>query len=150
MPNPRLNNPYSQQPRHVPGTLPGMCACCGLPFKAKPRDQNAGRSYCDDCREHYKLTGESTDRRESRLVNDFVRVRDYYLKMRELLNRNELQLKDAKERVRSALRSRDHWQAKVEFIAGSHHPRPQGGCVCGATECRVLYAIEHVTAPERF
>ena len=149
MPAPRLNNPYSQQPRKVPGVPSGLCACCVLPFKAKPQDQNAGRSYCDDCREHYEIGGESPERRERRLADDFVRMRDFYLQMRTVLNRNEGQMKEARERVRSALGSRDHWRAKVEAIAAVHHPRPQGGCICGQRDCRVLYAIEHVTSHDR-
>jgi hypothetical protein len=146
MPGARLNNSYSQQPRKVSGVPPGLCAFCTLPFKAKPQDQNAGRSYCDDCREHYELGGESPERRERRLVDDFVRVRDYYLRMREILNRNELLLRESREKVAAALRSRDHWRAKVDAIAAIHHGRSQGGCVCGQQNCRVLQAVDHVTA----
>lgn len=150
MPAPRANNPFAQQPRRVPDVPPGMCACCGLPFRAKPQDQNAGRSYCDDCREHHQILGESPERRERRLVDDFARVRDFYLEMRRLLNRNELELKQLKMKVRSALGSRDHWRAKVEAIAAMHYHRPQGGCVCGQRDCRVLYALEHVTSADRY
>jgi hypothetical protein len=145
-----LNNPYSQKRTPVTANaLRGLCACCELPFGAKPRHENAGRGYCDPCRSHYEIHGESAERREERLTLDRKRVSEHYNAMRDMLNRNEGLLNQARDKVRSALGSRDHWKAKIDAIEKLHHANERGDCICGRRPCQVMHAIQYAEAPAR-
>lgn len=120
----------------------GRCPCCGMPFLWKSKHADAGRRYCDDCRSHYEILGESDERRDERLRVDRKRVAEYADELRALLNRNAAQLKAQQEKVRSALGSRDFWQAQVEEVLEVHSTNLRGGCSCGQRPCRTIEAIE--------
>jgi hypothetical protein len=139
MADPRDNNPHSLRPHQSTVMKRGLCSCCELPFKVKPTAP--ARAYCDECRSHYEIVGESAERHEERLTVDRRRVGEFYQQMRLVLNRTEGELATAKTRISSALRSRDHWKGIVDKVQAIHHPRIDGTCRCGEKSCAVMRIV---------
>ncbi|PZR99102.1 MAG: hypothetical protein DLM67_04535 [Candidatus Nephthysia bennettiae] len=93
---------------------------------------------CSICEEHYFIQGESRHRRDDRLT-------DHRRRVTVAQSPSAAMLAEYRERVQSALRSRDSWRgALVEVMV--HHEASDEGCRCGAPHypCPSAETLERV------
>lgn len=111
----------SEQSRH------GTCECCEMKFVYHPIRVAAkieSDVRCGDCREHYPLSGESSEREIERLSNHNERLRKHWTFAAERATQYE-------NRMKSALRSRHLWRAALVRALQVHERTGDGRCACG-------------------
>lgn len=114
-------SPESEQSRH------GTCKCCEMKFVYHPNRVAAkieSDVRCGDCRKHYHVSGESSEREIERLSNHNERLRKHSTFAAEHATQYE-------SRMKSALRSRDLWRAALVRALQVHQRTGDGRCACG-------------------
>jgi hypothetical protein len=108
-----------------------VCNCCGL-------EVVAGVQHCSVCQDHFYIPGESRARRDDRLF-------DHKRRVVPTMSPSARELADARERVASALRSRDAWRSALVQTMVHHEPEDEG-CRCGARHypCPSVETLERI------
>lgn len=106
------------------------CECCQLKLDCRA-DQ--GASYCDTCRGHFALPGESVERKIARLTDHDQRMREGYVRAREAYH-------DCKRQLAKALQGRDDWRTAATKLVHDHIAGPKGKC----DKCQKQYPCEPV------
>lgn len=132
--------------------IAATCTCCGLKFLAADRSdmysvtgdigtgsRKAPALHCQDCRYHQGSAPEQ----------ELKRHQDHEPKLRHALEaaaayavKAEKQVAESRERVSSALHSRDRAIAKLSQVQDLHTLKPDGACTCGIKkDCRTAAAL---------
>lgn len=135
--SPRPVWPESEQSRH------GTCKCCEMRFVYHPIRVAANiesDTRCGDCREHYRVSGESSEREVERLSNHNERLRKHWTFAAERATQYE-------SRMKSALRSRDLWRATLVRALQVHERTDDGACACGLATypCPTVATLEETS-----
>jgi hypothetical protein len=107
------------------------CDCCGLVI-------TAGMRRCSICEDHYLVPGEPLSRKEDRLA-------DHARRVPAARNSTTTDSPESRERVASALRTRNAWRAALVEVMLVHAPGDEG-CMCGAPHypCISVATLERV------
>lgn len=130
---------YSGEGKWREGQL--RCTCCRFMFAGRFNADDARTGVCAECVDHAPVDGEAAERRAERAERHEVMLRQRLEALGRTAAKNREKAEDARERIGSALDSRDGYRGLLIDVAREHAETLQG-CSCGARNCRTLALIE--------
>lgn len=136
----------------MPARVIRRCECCDLPFRAADRgdmysvtsDVSPGFAkrtamLCPDCRYHQ---GQAPEQRLKRLEDHEPKILKAKEAAADWAEKTERQVREYKERVFSALQSRDRAIDVLAKVQDIHTMKPDGACTCGIKkDCRTAQVL---------
>ena len=122
----------------------GRCVCCGLPFVTHMRStETEPPANCENCASHHQEDEETSGKTIERLLEHEPRLRAYADNARRAANRLQGEVNGSRDRVASAYRSRDRWQAVLTEIRSLHDEGEHKKCACGlAWPCETWQVLQ--------
>jgi hypothetical protein len=127
----------------------GRCSCCDLSFSYEViRTRPVFRDRCDACGAHYETDGEPVERTLARYQAHDAALRARADAAAAAATQYEKEVAQSRERVRSALRTRDSWQRLALELYIAHEDKGGGKCRCGLRyPCPTITVVENSSRP---
>lgn len=119
----------------------GRCVCCALPFSFRSWSTEPAPATCPNCESHQDT--DDSDRTTERLLEHEPRLLAYVAAAKAAANKLQREAAGSREKVASALRSRERWQAVLTEVRSLHDEGEHKKCRCGlAWPCETWQVLQ--------